>query len=393
MQQKNLFIMIFAACILLLSACGLYNKEYKTETDYISPIQIRSDENRIIVHNFNELKIAVQSVIDKYDESEESIIAFDADYDGDPTNDISLACKQAKTENALCAYCVEDITYDIYKVVTNYEAAITVHFAETLKNDIIKLNYSGELRNYISNAIENRLKQLVLLVDYSNYNEDDIQRMIADYYTNNPLSAPREPNATVGVYSGAGKQKLYEINFDYGLTQEELDFRTGKINEFIFPEITATEEMDDLEKCVYACAYLIRNTEFSSARTDNTAYSALIEGKANSQGLSMAFIALCNRLDLDCRLVNGQKKWQNHYWNIIRVNDHYYHIDVETCINEGIEEGFLLNDESMWVNYRWDMAGYPQCSDLAEYSDGMFSPYLHEKGSIQAEDTNNIQEP
>lgn len=377
MKYKILILMIIPV-MLLFSSCALYNKEYISESDYVSPIQIRSDENRIIVRNFNELRIAVQSIIDRYDESEENIIAFDSVYDGDPGTDIAAACKQAKTENAFCAYCVEDITYDIYKVVTYYEATITVHFAETLKNDIIKLTYSGELRKYISEAIENRLRQLVLLVDYSNYNEDDIEGMVSDFYVKNPLSAPREPNVSVGVYSGAGKQKLYEINFDYGLTQEELDLRTVKTSAFVFPGIE-TDEMTDLEKAVYACAYLIKNTEYSSSRSDNTAYSALIECKANSQGLSMAMIALCSRLDLDCRLVYGQKNWQNHYWNIIKIDDRFYHLDVETCINEGIEEGFLLNDESMWVTYRWDMSGYPQCSELAAYSEEMFSPYLHVK--------------
>ena len=386
MKHKRLIILLLAAVMLVFSACGIYNREYVSVTDYVSPIQIRSDENRIIVRNFNELKIAVQSIIDKYDESEESIIAFDSVYDGDPYEDISAACKQAKTENAFCAYCVEDITYDIYKVVTYYEATITVHFAETLKNDIVRLTYSGELKKYISDAIANRLRQLVLLVDYSNYNEDDILGMISDYYTNNPLSAPREPNASIGVYSGAGKQKLYEINFDYGLSQDELEERTAKISQFVFPEIDDTDEMDDLEKAIYACAYLIRNTGYSSLRSDNTAYSALIEGKANSQGLSLAMIALSSRLGLDCRLVYGQKNWQNHYWNIIRIDDKYYHLDIETCLNEGVKDGFLLNDESMWVTYRWDMAGYPRCSELADYSESMFSRYLHGKETVTPEE-------
>lgn len=386
MKLRRICFFILVPIILLLSACGIYNKEYISESDYVSPIQIRSDENRIIVRNFNELRIAVQSIIDKYDGSEENIILFDAIYNGDPAEDISVACKQAKTENAICAYCVEDITYDLYKVVTNYEAAITVHFAETLKNDIIKLTYSGELSKYISNAIDCRQRQLVLLVDYSNYNEYDIQKMISDIYTKNPLSAPREPNVSVGVYSGSGKQKLYEINFDYGLTQEELDFRTEQIAAFDFPEIVQTDEMEDLEKAVYACAFLIKNTAYSASRIDNTAYSALIDGKANSQGLSMALIALCNRLNLDCRLVYGQKNWQNHYWNLIKINDKYYHIDVATCINEGIKAGFLLNDERMWITYRWDMAGYPQCSDRLEYSETMFSAYFQEEDNSRTEE-------
>ena len=68
MKYKILILMIIPV-MLLFSSCALYNKEYISESDYVSPIQIRSDENRIIVRNFNELRIAVQSIIDRYDES------------------------------------------------------------------------------------------------------------------------------------------------------------------------------------------------------------------------------------------------------------------------------------------------------------------------------------
>ncbi len=393
-HKKEITLLILLVLVFLfLSACAVYNKEYISETDYVSPIQIRSDENRIIVRNLNELKIAVRSVIDQYKESEESIIVFDPAYEGDPNTDISLACKQAITENAFCAYCVEDISYDIYKVVTYYEATITVHFAETVKNDITRLSYSGELKQYIGNAVENRTRQLVLLVDYSIYNEDDIIDMVSDYYISNPLSVPRSPNASVNVYSGSGKQKLYEINIDYGLSDEELEEKTVHISEFHFPDLVGIEEKDELEKAAYACSYLIMNSEYSSSRNDNTAYSSLIEGKANSQGLSLALIELCNRLGLDCRLVYGQKNWQNHYWNIIRIDGKYYHVDIESCINDGIKAGFLLNDERMWVTYRWNMSGYPQCSDVINYPERLFTLNLQEKDQTLPDETAGMDNP
>ena len=157
---------------------------------------------------------------------------------------------------------------------------------------------------------------------------------------------------------------------------KELEEKSTAIEGFVFPDNDIPADMTDLEKAVYACAYLINRAEYSSARTDNTAYSALIEGKANSQGLSMALCALSGRLGLDCRLVYGQKNWQNHYWNIVRIEDKYYHIDIQTCLEEGIREGFLLNDERMWVTYRWDMSGYPRCSEALDWSLSLFDPYL-----------------
>ena len=379
----------------LLCGCGIYNKEYLSETDYVSPIQIRSDENKIIVRNINELKLAVLTIFEHYEEPGAiRTVLFDSSYDGDPASDISLACKQTITENALCAYVAEDISYELYKVVTFYEAQISVSYAPASANEITKLGYSGELRKYLNEALEQHKDQLVLLADYSNYSEEDIRGMVSDFYTSHPLRVPKEPNVRISVFSGSGKQRLYEIRFDYGLGQEELYARQEQIDTFDFPELpdTVLASMSDLEKAAYACAWLMNNCELSSSLSDNTAYSALFGGKANSQGLSLAMVALCERLELDCRLVYGQRSWQNHYWDILHIDDQYYHLDIEACITDGVKAGFLLNDESMWKTYRWDMSGYPQCSVVSEYPESIFDPYLVREDESLPEENEEISE-
>ena len=384
--------------VLLLCGCGIYNKEYMSTTDYVSPIQIRSDENKIIVRNINELKLSILAIVDRYNDPEPiRTIVFDSSYDGDPQSDISLACKQTITENALCAYCVEDISYEIYKVVTYYEAVISVSFAETSSNEITKLTYSGELKKYLNNALETLDTQIILFADYSNYSEEDIKNMVSEYYSAHPLCVPKEPNIFVNVFSGSGKQKLYEIRIDYGYGEEDLSSMMEQIEAFQFPVLDdpQIEEFSALEKAAYACSYLMESCELSASSTDNTAYSALINGKANSQGLSLAMIALSNRLGLDCKLVYGQRNWRNHYWNILSVDGEYYHLDVEMCITDGIESGFLLNDEHMWKTYRWDMSGYPQCSDELEIPAGLFDAFLEPEPDDEAMELTEepIEEP
>ena len=384
MRKKMQFFRSLCTALLILllvslCGCGIYNKEYLSISDYVSPIQIRSDENKIIVRNINELKLSILSIVDHYNDPDPvRTIVFDSSYDGDPQADISLACKQTITENALCAYCVEDISYEIYKVVAYYEAVISVTFAETSNNEITKLSYSGELKKYLNDALQNHDLQIILFADYSNYTEEDIRMMVSEYYSTHPLCAPKEPNVHINLFSGSGKQKLYEIRIDYGYGEEELASMMDQIDAFLFPDLEESRisEFSSLEKAAYACSYLMKNCELSSSLQDNTAYSALINGKANSQGLSLAMIALSSRLELDCKLVYGQRNWRNHYWNILNVDGEYYHLDVELCITDGIEAGFLLNDEHMWKTYRWDMSGYPQCSNELEIPAGLFDTFL-----------------
>ena len=50
------------------------------------------------------------------------------------------------------------------------------------------------------------------------------------------------------------------------------------------------------------------------------------------------------------------------------MGEDYYHVDVSRCYGERFEEGFLLNDERMWDEYRWTISAYPVCSGELSYA-------------------------
>ena len=85
--------------------------------------------------------------------------------------------------------------------------------------------------------------------------------------------------------------------------------------------------------------------------------------------MALAYVALCEKLGLNCIVVDGQRNWQDHTWNIVRVNGSYYHVDAAVCAEQGIEAGFLLDDELAWVNYRWDVSAYPRCMGTLGFED------------------------
>ena len=111
-----------------------------------------------------------------------------------------------------------------------------------------------------------------------------------------------------------------------------------------------------------ACIYLAENCVLSADGNENTAYSALIMGSADSEGLALAFVEMCHQLGVGCQIVYGQLSWRDHCWNIVQINGEYYHVDVSACISAGMEQGFLRSDESMWNSYRWDISSYPACN-------------------------------
>ena len=388
MKAKLLSMISVLLMCVSLTACALYDKDYYSESDY--QIEAKKDPDNtgtVTVLNETELENAIVSIIEGNADSNK--IVFSTDYDGDETSDISLACKRINTGNPLCAYCVESIDYDIYKVVAYYEAVINVHFADSAVSieDIIRPSYAGAIGGTVSQAMKDGVERIAVLVNRSSYDSDDIVEMAQDIYYRDPLCVPCEPRFTVNMFSGASLQRLYEINIDYVVSQDEFKEYKSFIDSFhpFSFDKDGPEALSELEMCAGITSYIVENCSAASESGRNSAYYALSKGEADSKGLSLAFVALCEMNGLECKLVRGQRDWVNHYWNIIKIDGDYYHVDIERCITEDIKSGFMLNDDNMWQSYRWNLSGYPQCSGSLSYNPALF-PDIGSSGEKTIED-------
>ncbi len=83
----------------------------------------------------------------------------------------------------------------------------------------------------------------------------------------------------------------------------------------------------DMEKALYVNDYLARNCQYDGeAPKKFTAYGALVDKRAVCQGYALAFLELTRQLGISCEMVTSDSV--NHAWNIIRIGNNYYHVDV-----------------------------------------------------------------
>ncbi len=363
------FFLMVAVC--LLCGCGsVFEKEYVVVSDYVPPVQDNAErEGRITVRNLSELKTVLLSLVSA-GESEGAIL-FDTDYDGDVSADLASACWQVRTQDALCAYCVDNIAYDLSKIVARYEASITITYSEAAleADSILKMQYSTGIEDRIRAALEDGRERLVVLIVRSFYSAEEMESLVTRVYRTYPASTPREPRVSVNMFSGAGRQRLYEIHLGYDLTNEELAQRRealAGLDPFAERDISG---MDNGYKAMLACEYLAENCAYAEESSRNDAYAALVEKSANSEGMALAYVELCRRLSVPCQIVYGQYNRENHCWNIVEIDGAYYHIDPAACAVAGMESGFLLRDQEAWAEYRWDMAAYPVCAGELRWQD------------------------
>lgn len=370
MKRHAIQILALTVSLGLLTGCSTFARDYVSVHDYAPSVQEQNAPgDKINVRNYNALKQAILNMA--YSGQTEGSIVFDAAYDGDTTEDMASACWTVRTQDALCAYCVENIAYEINKVVTINEATVYISyskFSESPEN-IDHLAFSSEAETVILDALRRGDRRIALLVGRSGFSADDMAAQVIKAYRENPTVIPREPVTSVNIFSGTGTQRLYEIAISYGLTQEDFALQREQLDSFAPFSDTVIEDRSEPELALMACEYLLDTAELSEEHNANTAYDALVGHAANSEGLAFAFVELCHELGLDCRIVYGQHDWQEHCWNIVRLDGNYYHVDISRCIQSGLETGFLKNDEAVWVSYRWDVSSYPKCSGTLRLDD------------------------
>ena len=319
-MKRRLPALLLAVCTLLLAGCGnLFDQEYVSVTDYEPPAQesAAEDEDSITVRNVAELQQALTDLLNSG--AEDGRIVFDAAYSGEADRD-----------------------------------------------SIVRLQLTNGLEAKLRDAIAQGDGRLVVLIGRSSLSAEDVENLASRVYRENPIAQPREPRVAVNMLSGTGMQRLYEINFNYSMSAEELQARRDALAA-LEPFAGETDLPDDPAlRALYACRILLQSCSFSETG-QNDIYAALILGEANSEGMALAYVELCRRLEIPCQIVYGQRDWRSRCWNIIQLDGANYHVDVAACAENGMEGGFLLPDETMWGRYRWDISSYPPCRGRLSY--------------------------
>ena len=345
----------------MLSGCGLYDKEYVKISDYSAPLSEGLQDDRI--SNSSQLRTCILNLV--YNGEKEGKAVFSDEYEGDVANDLSLIISQVKRQDALCAYCVESIDYSLSHIVSYDEAGLSITYSDTgvSVDKVVQIPYAIGFDRYILNSFSDCSRKLVLLINRTAYSATDMKDKIEDIYCSNPGFCPCTPDISVSLFSGNSNQKLYEIEFDYGMDQSEIVKKRAEMKSVC---VSYYEDDDDYARIDKISTYLTNSCEYSPDSGHSSIYDALVMNNADSEGIALAVVELCDRAGIESCIVHGQKNRVDCCWNIVKVGTDYFHVDIPACILYGKDAGFLKSDTFMWNAYRWDTSAYPACSVNSE---------------------------
>lgn len=161
------------------------------------------------------------------------------------------------------------------------------------------------------------------------------------------------PQEVIGKAQGsytAGTNSVYGSK----LNQDQLNAVANVASDFATNYVNSS--MDNDAKIRAGYNYIKNNVTYVDWRETNyanTAYGALVEKKAACSGMTRAFVALMDAVDVKAYWIHATGN--DHQWNMVEFNDGFYFIDIDANIASGGE--FIY--KAATHPYAYDTAAYP----------------------------------
>ena len=253
-------------------------------------------------------------------------------------------------------------------------ARIYLYNNSTITNKIINManKYTNDLKDFISSGKLISDKDLNSLkdsnIDYSTYsvnietspyysmldeNEKDLYKQIYANADNLKKTFVPKQNITkneleetiIAVYNDSPELfwidtsysykylisgKIAQVTLNYNSTADDIESSKYLFNQAtnkIINEANNYNNNYDKEKFVHD--YILEKNIYDiNNKLNQSAYSALVNGKTVCAGYSRAFQYIMNKLNITTYYVTGKSQGESHAWNIVKLGNGYYNIDL-----------------------------------------------------------------
>lgn len=346
------------ACILcfamLLSGCGgWFDGEYVNITPYLSEGEEQLEDTGV-ARSYEEL---CDALIELVEAGKEEFILYVSDITDDAcTQYMDNAISYVKSSTAIGAYAVNKIEFDVGTNAGKRAIAVQVQYLHN-RAEILRIKQArsmGDALELIRLALENCDMRLVLRV--SEYQDKDLVQFVQNYVNNNPQSCMEEPQLSVMCYPETGKDRIIEVAFQYQSSREALRSMKSLVTDiFKSAQYYVNTDGENLEKYSQLYTFLMERYDYTYETSITPAYSLLRHGVGDSRAFARVYMAMCRQVGLHCQVVSGTKNAEPWCWNVLKIEDTYYHVDLLQCSRQGT---FALQTEENMTGYVWDYSAF-----------------------------------
>lgn len=270
---------------------------------------------------------------------------------------------------------------------------------------LIKVNYEKYSKNIEDNNVYEYFFYIPIKVIPGNSkvvrNKDELCSIVNEgfnegisdinIYIDNKLMSPLEIEDVINnifKQDYTGYYSIGNINYDYTKVKITYPYNISKKDYLNIKKLlenkadevinkTIKEDMSDLQKEYAIHDYIVSNTvydydNFINGTVPNECYypyGVLMKGKGVCNGYALTMKMLLNKVGIECEKVDGTTSEGEHAWNIVKINNNYYHVDatwddpVPDDKNKISYEYFNMTDDEISSDHFWNKSIYNICSN------------------------------
>ena len=351
--MKRFAGMMVVLC-LFLCGCSLMSGEHLSVTPHESPVSGNQTAN-LSVSDYAELKAVLESMVRAGTES--TVINVSRYNPKLLDNGVKTAVTHLKENDPLGSWAVEDVEYEIGTGGGQRVISVNISYihGRSQIRQVRNVSDMKELEIQMEEILEECADSAVFLVE--SYDRKDLVQMVEDYADAHPDVVMEIPAVAVGVYpNDRSGTRVLEVEFTYQTSRESLRKMQNQVRRvFSSAELYINSDSTQLQKFSQLYTFLMERYDYTIGTSITPAYSLLVHGVGDSEAFASVYSAMCRRAGLECQVISGTKNGEAWYWNLIRVDDQWFHVDLLKSSEQGTFTCYV--DEQM-QGYVWDYSAY-----------------------------------
>lgn len=351
MKRFYILLLVFA---LLLSGCSWMDGEYHSVKPHDAAGNAPISVSGVTVKNYTELRDAL---IKQVDSGLTEVNIYVTDMSRDMLEKyMDTAIKHVMQNNAIGAYAVKDIRYEIGTRGGRAAIAVDVSYIHN-RQEILRIKHTEKMESFlrlVDFALNDCDDSMVIKV--SNFEDMDIVQYIQDYVNDHPDRCMELPQVSVSLYPDKGSERVVELTFTYQTSRDALRIMQNMVTPiFSAAKLYVQDSQGAEQKYEQLHSFLMERFDYKVETSITPAYSLLRYGVGDSKAFAGVYRTMCESAGLECQVISGTKDGEAWYWNRIKLEDGYYHVDLVGDKNSG----FKPTQTKHMEGYVWDYSLYP----------------------------------
>lgn len=345
---------ICVALALLLTGCAWLDGEYHSVVPHTEE-GIPQSQDGVVVSGYLQLRDAV---LDAVSTGTTDATFYITDVNTELVEQyMNAAINHICNNTAIGAYAVKSIRYESGTQADYWAVAVEIDYIHGRQQilRIKKVQDMDSLKKQVCNALSNFSDNTVIMV--SRYEDLDIVQFVQDYVFENPHVCMETPQVSAAIYPENGQERILELSFTYETSRETL----RSMQESISPIFSAARlyvqgSEDPLQKYEQLFSFLMERFDYTLETSITPAYSLLRYGVGDSKAFASVYSVMCENAGIDCQVVSGTRNGEAWYWNYVKIDDAFYHLDL--LESSALGEFTPVLSENM-SGYVWDYSLFP----------------------------------